>query len=103
MNENNGTVSPDPQSTESLTLEIANKIFSQSGFEILSEFKTVAKNSFLSGAEELNFVDSEGSRNIINSWVEKETRNKIKDLIPSGKYVLFFFMYIENYGTALTA
>jgi serpin B len=90
MNENNCTGTFNPQSTENLTLEIANKIYSQSGFEMLSEFKAVAKNSFLSGAEELNFADAEGSRNIINSWVEKETRNKIKDLIPSGKcFVLF--------------
>ncbi|XP_021919211.1 leukocyte elastase inhibitor-like isoform X4 [Zootermopsis nevadensis] len=72
------------KSTGSLTLEIANKIFSQSGFEILSEYKAIAKDSFLSGAEELDFSDSEPSRNIINSWVEKETRNKIRDLIPSG-------------------
>jgi hypothetical protein len=96
MCENNGTASLNPQSTENMTLEIANKIFSQSGYEILSEFKAVAENSFLSGAEELDFADGEGSRNIINSWVEKKTRNRIKDLIPSGKHVLFL-LYITNY------
>jgi serpin B len=68
-----------------VTLEIANKIFSQSGYGILSEYKAVAEKSFLSGAEELDFADAETSRNIINSWVETKTKNKITNIIPSGK------------------
>lgn len=74
-----------PQSTENVTLEIANKVFAQSGYEILPEYKAVAEKSFLSGAEELDFADGEGSRKVINSWVETKTKNKIRDLIPSGK------------------
>lgn len=68
-----------------MTLEIANKVFTQSGYEILPEYKAVAEKSFLSGAEELDFADGEGSRKVINSWVETKTKNKIRDLIPSGK------------------
>uniref|UniRef100_A0A1V1FTD1 Putative serine protease inhibitor 1 isoform B n=1 Tax=Reticulitermes speratus TaxID=60591 RepID=A0A1V1FTD1_9NEOP len=72
------------KSTEDVTLEIANKIFSQSGYGILSEYRAIAEKSFLSGAEELDFADAETSRNIINSWVETKTKNKITDIIPSG-------------------
>ncbi|KAJ4435298.1 hypothetical protein ANN_17908 [Periplaneta americana] len=72
------------KSTENMTLEIANKIFTQEKYKILSEYRAVAEESFLSGAQELNFADSEGSRKIINSWVEEKTRDKIKDLIPPG-------------------
>lgn len=68
-----------------MTLEVANKVFCQTGYGILPEYKTVAEKSFLSGAEELDFADSEGSRKVINSWVETKTNNKIRDLIPSGK------------------
>lgn len=72
------------KSTENVTLELANKVFSQSGYRILPEYKTVAEKSFLSGAEELDFADSEGSRKVINSWIETKTNNKIRDMIPSG-------------------
>jgi serpin B len=71
-----------------MTLEIANKVFSQMNYSILPEYMAVAEKSFLSGAQELDFADSEGSRKVINSWVESKTNNKIKDLIPSGKYIL---------------
>jgi serine protease inhibitor len=66
-------------------LEIANKVFSQTGYGILPEYKTVAEKSFLSGAEEMDFADGEGCRKVINSWVETKTKNKIRDLIRSGK------------------
>jgi len=89
ISEGNSIASANSQSTENMTLEIANKVFSQSKTKILPEYKAVAEKSFLSGAQELDFADSEGSRNVINSWVEEKTRNKIKDLIPSSKYVLF--------------
>jgi len=68
-----------------VTLEMANKVFCQSGYRILPEYKTVAEKSFLSGAEELDFADGEGCRKVINSWIETNTKNKIRDLIPSGK------------------
>jgi len=68
-----------------VTLEMANKVFSQSGYGILPEYKEVAEKSFLSEAEELDFADGEGCRKVINSWVETKTNKKIQDLIPSGK------------------
>ena len=68
-----------------MTLEIANKVFSQRGYGILPEYKTCAEKSFLSGAEEMDFADGEGCRKVINSWVETKTNNKIRDVIPSGK------------------
>jgi serine protease inhibitor len=64
---------------------MANKVFSQSGYGILPEYKTIAEKSFLSDAEELDFADGEGSRKVINDWVETKTNNKIKELILSGK------------------
>jgi serpin B len=72
------------KSTKYMTLEIANKVFSRINSRILPEYVAVAEKYFLSGAKELDFADGEGSRKIINSWVESKTNNKIKDLIPSG-------------------
>jgi serpin B len=66
-------------------LELANKVYCQSGYAILPQYKTVAEKSFLCEAEELDFKDEEACRKVINSWVEAKTKNKIRDLIPEGK------------------
>lgn len=76
-----------------MTLEMANKVFSQINYSILPEYRAVAEKFFLSGAQELDFADGEGSRKVINSWVESKTNNKIKDLIPSGKYILLILYF----------
>jgi serpin B len=76
-----------------MTLEIANKVFSQINYSILPEYKAVAEKFFLSGAQELDFADDEGSRKVINDWVELKTNNKIKDLIPLGKYILLILYF----------
>jgi serpin B len=68
-----------------MTFEMATKIFSQSGYDILPLYKELAEKIFLAGAEELDFADAEGCRKIINSWVETKTKNKIHEMIPSGK------------------
>ncbi|XP_067013774.1 leukocyte elastase inhibitor isoform X4 [Anabrus simplex] len=73
------------KSTDSMTLEIANRIFGQKSFPFEADFKTVAEKYFLSAAQEMNFAkEPEASRKIINQWVEERTRNKIRDLIPEG-------------------
>jgi serpin B len=76
-----------------MTLEIANKVFSQINQSILPEYRAVAEKFFLSGVQELDFADSEGSRKVINTWVESKTNNKIKNLIPSGKYILLILYF----------
>jgi serpin B len=64
---------------------VANRLWGQQGSTFLSLFLAVTKNDY--GAE-LGLVDfanqSEAARTTINSWVEKRTDNKIKDLVPSG-------------------
>ncbi|MDF1519917.1 MAG: serpin family protein [Brevefilum sp.] len=66
-------------------LNIANSLWGQAGYKFESDFlDTLAKNY---GAG-MNIVDyktnPEESREIINQWVEKETEQKIQDLIPPG-------------------
>jgi hypothetical protein len=48
---------------------------------------TLTKENYGAGLREVDFVNAaerEQARKTINSWVEKETKEKIKDLIPQG-------------------
>jgi len=67
------------------SVKSANKIWMQKNFNILSEFLQCLKTYFLTETGEADFVNNcEGARKEINSWVEKKTNSKIKNLIPPG-------------------
>ncbi|KAJ8913537.1 hypothetical protein NQ315_017088 [Exocentrus adspersus] len=68
-------------SVENVTLRIADKLFLQESFKLQQSFKIVAVNQFLSEVELLNFKEPAPAAASINSWVEKETNHKIKDLV----------------------
>ena len=42
------------------------------------------KNYYGASITPVNFKDSEDARQMINTWVEEKTKDKIKDLIPQG-------------------
>jgi serpin B len=65
-------------------LSIANSLWLQDGYTFLDKFINIGKKYYDAEIENLNFAESEKSRQIINKWVEDKTNNKIKDLIPKG-------------------
>lgn len=65
-------------------LSIANSLWMQKGYTFLDEFTKIGKEYYNAEIENLNFAESEKSRNIINQWVEDKTNEKIKNLIPKG-------------------
>jgi serpin B len=66
-------------------LSTANSLWGQKGYGFLPDYLDRVKKSFGAGLTEVDFLkDTEGSRKAINAWVEKETQEKIKDLIPPG-------------------
>ncbi|MBM4030958.1 MAG: serpin family protein [Planctomycetes bacterium] len=66
-------------------LAVANALWVQQGFELLKEYLDLTKSAY--GASP-HFVDfekaTEAARQTINKWVEEQTRDKIKELIPKG-------------------
>ncbi|XP_028982353.1 uncharacterized protein LOC107043756 [Diachasma alloeum] len=62
-------------------LQVANKIFTASGFEVKPAFKEVTTNSFKSAVESLNFGDAEAASATINAWSSAQTNGLIKDVI----------------------
>ncbi len=67
------------------TLSTANALWAQQGYPWRTEYKKLLQQDFRAGLFDVDFISQpEQARNTINKWVENETREKIKDLIPSG-------------------
>ena len=67
------------------TLNIANSIWGQSGFSFKEPFLNILAQYFGAGLYTVDYVQApEAAREAINGWVEDETMDKIKDLIPEG-------------------
>jgi len=66
-------------------LIVANALWGQKGYGFLGEFLELIKTYYDGGLNEVDFVsDTETARNVINVWVEKKTKDKIKELIARG-------------------
>ena len=65
-------------------LSIANALWGQKGRQFLPEFLDLTKRHYGAGLREVNFAQTERARKTINKWVEKQTHDKIKDLIKEG-------------------
>lgn len=65
-------------------LSIANRLWGQKGYGFLPDFLAVTKDQYNAALQDVEFQDSEKTRGIINKWVEEQTKEKIKDLLPPG-------------------
>lgn len=65
-------------------LSVANALWGHKGHGFLDSFLDLARY-YGAGLNQVDFErDTEGARRTINAWVEKETRDKIKELIKPG-------------------
>ncbi|RLG15159.1 MAG: serpin family protein [Candidatus Nanohalarchaeota archaeon] len=66
-------------------LSTANALWAQKDFAFLEEYIEPIEQYYRGKITNLDFVTrTEESRKTINDWVEKQTNDKIKDLIPPG-------------------
>ena len=66
-------------------LKTANAIFGQEGKQFMQPFLDTLARNYGAGLRVLDFAsDPEASRTTINKWVEEQTNDKIKDLLPKG-------------------
>nr|XP_055148035.1 serpin B3 [Symphalangus syndactylus] len=73
------------KSTDAYELKIANKLFGEKTYQFLQEYLEAIKNFYKTSVESVDFAHApEESRKKINSWVESQTNEKIKNLIPDG-------------------
>jgi len=78
-------------------LSTANALWAQKDYVFLKDYLNLIKNCYVGEAENLDFVDqTEASRLTINNWVENQTNDKIKDLIPRGSLKSFTRLVVTN-------
>jgi len=82
-------------------LNIANALWAQEDFPFLQEYFDVIKAHYHGLIENLDFAgDPEGSKEIVNQWVEEETKGKIKDLLsqvdPLTRLILTNAIYFKG-------
>jgi len=66
-------------------LVVANRLWGQKGFAFLPEFLSLLEARYGAGLEQVDFAGAtEAARQTINAWVEKQTRDKIKELLKPG-------------------
>jgi serpin B len=72
----------DPNVRRGYQLSTANALWGQEGFGFRPDFLKLTRDHYGAGLREVDFGDEPTARRTINAWVEKETHDKIKDLIP---------------------
>jgi serpin B len=71
--------------SESITLNIANRLFAQNGYAFREVFLSLVKRNFGGAFEPLDFVaNPAAATQHINKWVADQTHDRIRDLIPVG-------------------
>jgi len=62
-------------------LDIASKLFIKEGFNLLPAFIEIIKTNYTDAFAQINFANSKAASDIINNWVAKNTKDKIKKII----------------------
>jgi serpin B len=66
-------------------LTVANRLWGQQDYGFLPEFVKLSEASYGAGLKEVDFIKArEEARQAINTWVEGQTKDKIKELIRPG-------------------
>ena len=72
------------QEKEHILLSIANALWAQAGYPFVQEFLDLVIQHYRAKLNHANFAEHEAVRQEINAWVEQQTNQKIKELIPQG-------------------
>jgi serpin B len=66
-------------------LNIANALWGQQGYGFKDDFLKLTQTHYGTGLRQVDFIsNTEAARQTINAWVEKETKDKIKELLREG-------------------
>ena len=72
-------------SGEAITLNIANRLFAQKGYDFRQAFLSLVKQNYGAAFEPLDFAENPATATQhINKWVADQTHDKIRDLIPAA-------------------
>lgn len=76
---------PSDSKAAGFQLRIANRLWGQQGYHFMPAFQNTVRTNYGAELAPVDFArQSDAARQAINTWVEKETQQKIQDLIPPG-------------------
>jgi serpin B len=79
-----GFVNGTPEVKRKHELVVANALWGMKGYPWRKDFLELLQKSYRADLSEVDFNNPEPARAQINEWVEKQTKEKIKELIPEG-------------------
>ncbi len=69
----------------SFQLVVSNALWGQKGYSFLPSFIGFVKDNYSAGFNEVDFIhQTEATRKTINTWVERQTQDKIRELLKQG-------------------
>ena len=71
----------EPRDSNQYQFHSANKIYVKENLPIKAEFKQIATTDYQAEVENIDFSQKTEAANTINQWVEKQTKNKIRNLM----------------------
>lgn len=85
------------QKSKDYELAIANRLWGQKGYPFSKDFLKFVDSQYQGGFEEVDYLrDPQGSRKMINRWVEERTKEKIKDLLASEDITALTRLVLTN-------
>ncbi len=66
---------------EGYTINTANAFWANIDYKFLNEYTNLLKSYYIAEANELDFSKNVDAAEIINNWIEEQTKDKIKDMI----------------------
>jgi len=85
LNKRKSELSPSseqPQTGTGFELTLVNQAWGQRGYSFLDSYLDVLAQNYGAGLFLLDFGQSEQARTTINSWVQEQTKDRIKNLLP---------------------
>ena len=83
--------------SEPIALNIANRLFAQQDYDFRQDFLSLVKQNFGAAFEPMNFTANPvAAAEHINQWVADQTRDKIRDLIPSNALTKLTRLVLAN-------
>jgi serpin B len=67
-----------------VTLNVANKIYPNVGFKVEKDFTELIGKHYKSEIQQLDFKKAAEAASTINNWVARQTKDKIKELVPQS-------------------
>jgi serpin B len=87
----------DEEEGQEFELNVANSIWGQKDYEFLAEYLDLLALNYGTGLRLVDFASApEEARQAVNLWVEDQTKDKIKNLIPEGAIDGFTRLVLAN-------